>query len=175
MNKNLPSGTKSPEIVYCLVEIPKGGTNKYEFDHQLNQLILDRVLPGSVFYPAEYGYIPSTLAEDNDPLDIMVLVSSPTIPGCLIRSRVIGGLDITDTGEKDTKIIAVADNDPRMNDFQTFDDLGCAVKEEIADFWKTYANLELTKKVEVGKWLTKKEAYQIIKESELRWQRKHKK
>lgn len=171
MNKSIPSGPKSPEIVYCLVEIPKGGTNKYEFDHQLNQLILDRVLPGSVFYPTEYGYIPSTLAEDNDPLDIMVMVSSPTIPGCLIRSRVLGGLEITDTGERDTKIIAVGEDDPRMNDYQDLGDVSSAVREEIADFWESYANLQLSKEIRVGEWLTKEKAYQIIKESENRWQK----
>ncbi len=174
MNKKIPSGPKSPEIVYCLVEIPKGGTNKYEFDHQMNQLILDRVLPGSVFYPTEYGYIPSTLAEDNDPLDIMVFVSSPTIPGCLIRSRVIGGLEITDTGERDTKIIAVGENDPRMDDYQNLEDLSSAVREEIADFWESYANLEVTKQISVGEWLDKKEAHQIIKESEKRWLKRKK-
>ncbi len=174
MNKTIPSGPKTPKIVYCLVEIPKGGTNKYEFDHQLNQLILDRVLPGSVFYPTEYGYIPSTLAEDNDPLDIMVLVSSPTIPGCLIRSRVIGGLDLLDTGERDTKIIAAAQNDPRMSDYQNLDDLNRAIKEEIADFWQSYAKLQQNKNIKVEQWMTRKEAYQVIKESEKRWQKANK-
>ncbi len=171
MNKEIPSGPDSPRIVYCRVEIPKGGTNKYEFHHQLNQLILDRVLPGSVFYPTEYGYIPSTIAEDNDPLDIMVMVSSPTIPGCLIRSRVIGGLEIIDTGERDTKIIAAAENDPRMSEYQNLENLNSAVMEEIADFWQTYANLELSKEIEVGEWLNKDQAYQVIRESQKRWQK----
>jgi inorganic pyrophosphatase len=171
MNSNIPSGPNSPKIVYCRVEIPKGGTNKYEFHHTMNQLILDRVLPGSVFYPTEYGYIPSTLAEDNDPLDIMIMVSSPTIPGCLIRSRVIGGLEIVDTGERDTKIIAAGENDPRMDHYQNLDDLSPAVKEEIADFWESYANLQSTKEIRVGEWLGKKQAYQVIKESEQRWQK----
>ncbi len=174
MNKKIPCGPNSPKTVYCRVEIPKGGTNKYEFHHQLNQLILDRVLPGSVFYPTEYGYIPSTLAEDNDPLDIMVLVSSPTIPGCLIRSRVIGGLELHDTGEKDTKIIAAAKNDPRMDHFKSLKDLSTATKNEIVDFWESYAKLELNKEIKVGEWLTKKEAYQVIKKSKQRWQRKQK-
>jgi inorganic pyrophosphatase len=174
MNKPIPSGPKTPEIVYCLVEIPKRGTNKYEFDHELNQLILDRVLPGSVFYPTEYGYIPSTLAEDNDPLDIMVLASSTTIPGCLIRSRVIGGLDIEDTGERDTKIIAAAENDARMCNYQNLNDLNQAIKEEIVDFWQSYAKLEQNKDIKVEKWMNKNEAYQVIKESEKRWQKANK-
>lgn len=171
MNKSIPSGPNPPEIVYCLVEIPKGGTNKYEFDHQLNQLILDRVLPGSVFYPTEYGYIPSTLAEDDDPLDIMVIASSPTIPGCLIRARVIGALEISDTGEKDTKIIAAAENDPRMDHYQSLDDLSPAIKEEIVDFWQSYAKLQANKKIKVGEWKSKEKAYQIILDSKDRWQK----
>lgn len=171
MNKFIPSGPNPPKIVYCRVEIPKGGTNKYEFDHKMNQLILDRVLPGSVFYPTEYGYIPSTLAEDGDPLDIMVIVSSSTIPGCLIKARVIGALDILDTGQRDTKVIAVAENDPRMDHYQSLDDLSPAVKEEIVDFWESYAKLEMKKKIKVGDWLPKETAYQIITESENRWQK----
>ncbi len=171
MIKRIPSGPNTPEVVFCRVEIPKGGTNKYEFHHTMNQLILDRVLPGSVFYPTEYGYIPSTLAEDNDPLDIMVLVSSPTIPGCLIRSRVIGALEIVDTGERDTKIISVADNDPRMDHYQSLEDLSPALKEEIVDFWENYVKLQMEKEIKVGKWLKKDKAYQIILESEDRWQK----
>lgn len=169
----IPSGPKPPEIVYCRVEIPKGGTNKYEFDHKMNQLILDRVLPGSVFYPTEYGYIPSTLADDGDPLDIMVFSSSPTIPGCLIRSRVIGALEIVDTGERDTKIIAVANDDPRMSDYLIIDDLNTALKEEIVDFWQSYAKLQMNKKIKVGEWKSREEAYEIIKESLKRWQKRN--
>jgi inorganic pyrophosphatase len=171
MTKEIPIGPNPPEIVYCLVEIPKGGTNKYEFDHRLNHLILDRVLPGSVFYPTEYGYIPSTLAEDNDPLDIMVMASSSTIPGCLIRARVLGALKILDTGEPDTKIIAAVENDPRMDHYQSLDDLSQAVKEEIVDFWQSYAKLQPNKKIKVGEWVSKKKAYQIILESKDRWQK----
>lgn len=154
-----------PETVYCRVEIPKGGKNKYEFDHEKQSYVLDRVLHSTVFYPTEYGFIPETLAEDNDPLDIMVVSTFATFPGCLIRARVIGALNILDTGEKDTKIISIAPDDPRMEHIQTLDDLAPHFKCEIVDFWENYAKLQKDKKIEIGDWVEREQTYQIINQA----------
>jgi inorganic pyrophosphatase len=151
-----------PETVYCEVEIPKGGKNKYEYDHDKKAFILDRVLHSTVFYPTEYGFIPNTLADDNDPLDIMVVSTFSTFPGCLIRARVIGALNISDTGEQDTKIIAIAPDDPRMEHIETLDDLAPHFKREIVDFWENYAKLQDDKEITIGDWVNRKKAYEIV-------------
>jgi len=169
--KIIPAGPKPPKIVYCFVEIPKGGSNKYEYNHKLGIFILDRVLYGAVFYPTEYGYIPSTLSEDGDPLDIMVLSSFPTFPGCLIKARPIGVLEMIDTGKKDHKIIAAASEDPRMKTIKSLKDLTPHFKIEIKNFWERYAELQHNKKVEVDGWQNRKAAEKIIVQSIERWQK----
>ncbi len=161
----IPTGPNPPETVYCQVEIPRGGTNKYEFDHKNKVFILDRVLHSTVFYPTEYGFIPQTLAEDNDPLDIMVISTFSTFPGCLVKARVVGALNINDTGKKDTKIISIAPDDPRMEHIQTLDDLAPHFKKEIVDFWENYAKLQKDKEIKIGNWIEKEEAYQIINQA----------
>ena len=93
-------------IVEARIEIPMGSQNKYEIDHKTGKIKLNRVLYSAAFYPAEYGFIEDTLSEDGDPLDILVLTSSPTFPGCYIDSRIIGAMDMVDSGEVDTKLLA---------------------------------------------------------------------
>ena len=94
-------------IVEARIEIPMGSQNKYEIDHKTGKIKLNRVLYSAAFYPAEYGFIEDTLSEDGDPLDILVLTSSPTFPGCYIDSRIVGGIDMIDSGLVDTKLLAV--------------------------------------------------------------------
>jgi len=170
-NRIIPAGPKPPKIVYCFVEIPKGGSNKYEYDHNLETFVLDRVLYGAMFYPTEYGYIPSTLSEDGDPLDIMVLSSFPTFPGCLIKASPIGALKMIDTGKKDYKIIAAASKDPRMGMIKSLKDLAPHFKTEIKNFWQRYAELQPNKKIEVACWCGKERAEEIISRSIERWQK----
>lgn len=159
------TGPNPPETVYCKVEIPRGGTNKYEYDHENDAFVLDRVLHSTVFYPTEYGFIPETLAEDGDPLDIMVISTFSTFPGCLVRARVIGALNISDTGEQDTKIISIAPDDPRMEHIKTLEDLAPHFKKEIVDFWENYAKLQDDKEIKIGDWINREKAYQIINEA----------
>ena len=110
-------------LVEALIEIPMGTKNKYEIDTETGRVKLDRVLYSSVMYPAEYGFIPNTLAGDGDALDILVLSTASTFPGCIVNARVLGYLDIIDRGEKDEKVIAVVNNDPRLDHYQKLDDL----------------------------------------------------
>jgi inorganic pyrophosphatase len=162
--ENLPAGKNPPYEIYCLVEIPKGGTNKYEYDHQLGVFKLDRVLYEAVFYPTEYGIIPQTLNEqDGDPLDIMVLSTFPTFPGCLINCRPIGAIRLTDTRQADDKIIAVPATDPRFEEVKDLNDLPHHTKKEIRNFWENYVELQPNKKIKIEGWSGKEKAHELIK------------
>ncbi|HEY8475327.1 MAG TPA: inorganic diphosphatase [Chloroflexota bacterium] len=130
------------EVVTVFVEIPRGSRNKYEYDHATGRIRLDRVLHSSVHYPADYGFIPGTLAPDGDALDALVLVIEPTFPGCLIPARVIGTLEMRDEKGVDHKIIAVPVGDPRFNQVRTLDDLAPHWLREIEAFFATYKFLE---------------------------------
>lgn len=129
-------------IVNVLIEIPAGSKNKYEFDKDLNAFALDRVLYASVQYPYDYGFIPNTLADDGDPLDGMVIMDQPTFPGCVIASRPIGMLEMIDGGDRDEKILCVPDKDPRYIKVKSLNDIAQHRLDEIAEFFRTYKNLE---------------------------------
>lgn len=131
-----------PGIINVLVEITGGSKNKYEFDKDLNAFILDRVLFSSVQYPYDYGFVPNTLADDGDPLDGMVLMDEPTFPGCIIAARPIGMLEMIDSGDSDEKILCVPDEDPRYAEVKSIQDIAPHRLEEIAEFFRTYKNLE---------------------------------
>ncbi|NPV70178.1 MAG: inorganic diphosphatase [Firmicutes bacterium] len=128
--------------VDVVVEIPKFSVNKYEYDESRRMFVLDRVLYSSVHYPTDYGYIPGTLAEDGDPIDIMVVLAVPTFPGCLVRARVVGALLMEDEKGRDVKIISVAVRDPRNDELRELGHLGSHVRREIEDFFATYKSLE---------------------------------
>ena len=104
---DLDPGPAFPEVVRMVVEIPKGSSNKYEYDHQLGAFRLDRVLYSPVHYPGDYGFIPGTLASDGDPMDVLALVEEPSFSGCVVEVRPVGVLNMVDSDEKDQKILAV--------------------------------------------------------------------
>ena len=131
-----------PGLINVLVEIVGGSKNKYEFDKDLNAFILDRVLFSSVKYPYDYGFVPNTLADDGDPLDGMVLMDEPTFPGCVIASRPIGMLEMIDGGDRDEKILCVPAEDPRYSHVKSLGDVAPHRLEEIAEFFRSYKNLE---------------------------------
>src|SRR2546423_11106210 len=108
----LPIGDHAPQRVNAVIEIPMESVNKYEYDQQLQVFRLDRTLHSPVHYPGDYGFIPSTLGHDGDPLDVVVLVDAPSFPGCLIEVRPIGVLRMVDQGKGDEKILSVAESDP---------------------------------------------------------------
>ncbi|WP_414548755.1 inorganic diphosphatase [Anabaena sp. CCY 0017] len=131
-----------PGILNVLIEIPGGSKNKYEFDKDLEAFALDRVLYSSVRYPYDYGFVPNTLADDGDPLDGMVIMDEPTFPGCVIPARPIGMLEMIDGGDRDEKILCVPDKDPRYADVRSLKDIAPHRLEEIAEFFRSYKNLE---------------------------------
>ena len=150
-------------IVDALIEIPLGSKNKYELDKSTGRIRLDRVLYAAMIYPAEYGIIEYTLAPDGDPLDILVICSDPTFPGCIVPARVLGYLDMVDGGKLDYKLIAVVDCDPRYDDVTELEHLSPFVLKEIANFFGNYKVLQGVT-VEVGRYHGKEEAVQIIRQ-----------
>lgn len=162
--KDLKPGPSSPEVIYAVIEIPKGSRNKYEYDKDMEAFALDRVLYSPFYYPAEYGIIPQTLYDDGDPMDIMVLMEQPTFPGCVIESRPIGMMKMIDGGENDDKILAVPVDDPKFAEIKDINDLPNHLLEEIAHFFKEYKTLE-GKETEVLGWVNKKEAIEAIEHS----------
>ncbi|GIW30499.1 inorganic diphosphatase [Meiothermus taiwanensis] len=147
--KNLPVGKKAPEIVHMVIEVPRGSSNKYEYDPDLEAIKLDRVLPTAQFYPGDYGFIPSTLAEDGDPLDGIILSTYPLLPGVVVDVRIVGMVDMQDEKGGDAKIIGVVAEDPRWDHIQDLSDVPTAYKQEIQNFFETYKALEAHK----GKWV----------------------
>lgn len=140
-----------PGLLNVLIEITAGSKNKYEFDKDLNAFALDRVLYGSVMYPFDYGFVPNTLADDGDPLDGMVIMDQPTFPGCVIAARPIGMMEMIDGGDRDEKILCVPDKDPRYAGVKSLKDIAQHRLDEIAEFFRTYKNLE-KKSVEILGW-----------------------
>lgn len=169
----IKTGPSIPGEVYCIVEIPKGSTNKYEYHKESGAFFLDRVLSESIFYPTEYGIIPQTWNKaDSDPLDIMVICSFPTFAGCIISARPIAILRLTDTGEEDNKIIAVAADDPHFADVKDLGDLPAHTKKELENFWQNYAELEPRKKIKITGWGGRGEAEKEIKEATENYKKK---
>lgn len=157
------------KIIEAIIEIPMGTKNKYEIDKERNRIKLDRVLYSPMTYPAEYGYIEETLAKDNDPLDILVLASSKTFPGCIVDARVVGYLEVIDNGESDEKIIAVVNSDPRFSHINEVADIQQHTLREIKHFFKTYKDLQQNKTVEVGVFHDKIDALELIEECRVRY------
>jgi Inorganic pyrophosphatase len=137
-------------VVDAFIEIPSGSQNKYEYDKEKNRFVLDRVLYSPMHYPTEYGYLEGTLALDGDPLDILVLTTFPTFPGCVIETRVVGVLIMSDDKGQDEKLIGVPKNDPRWNHVQKLEDIPPHTLKEIAHFFQVYKDLENKKTVIEG-------------------------
>ncbi len=147
--------------VEVTVEIPSGSRNKYEFDHQRRRFVLDRTLYSSVHYPCDYGFIEGSLADDGDPLDVLVIIAEPTFPGCVVRARPVGVLDMVDEKGHDYKILAVAHDDPRWEATEALEDLSPHRLLEIENFFETYKTLE-HRPTTVNGWLGAADAWRII-------------
>jgi inorganic pyrophosphatase len=133
---------KFPEIINVVVEVPKGCRNKYEYDPQTKRIKLDRVLFSAVHYPADYGYIEETIAEDGDEVDVLVLIAEPTFSGCLIEARPIGILEMKDEKGIDNKILAVPATDPVWNYVKDLHEIAPHILAEVENFFLTYKKLE---------------------------------
>jgi inorganic pyrophosphatase len=152
----------------CIVEIPKGSRNKYEYDHDRDVIKLDRFLFSSVVYPTDYGFIPDTLSLDGDPLDVMVCVSEPTFPGCMIDVKPIALFRMEDDAGVDDKVLAVPLTDPGWNTLETLDEVSDQLQNEISHFFTVYKQLE-NKKVEVEGWFSREDAIKEIEASRARF------
>src|SRR5438105_7972351 len=155
------SGDEVRQPFEVTVEIPSGSRNKYEYDHERDRFVLDRVLYSSVHYPGDYGFLEGSLADDGDPLDVLVLISEPTFPGCVVRARPVGVLDMTDDKGHDYKILAVAHDDPRYEQAMELDSVSPHLLREIENFFSIYKELE-GRETEVRGWLGAREAWGII-------------
>jgi inorganic pyrophosphatase len=161
-------GPDCPELVRMIVEIPKNSTNKYEYDGKLGVFRLDRSLYSPMHYPGDYGFIPGTLAEDNDPLDVLVLVGEPSFTGCMIEVRPVGILNMVDSEEGDQKVLAVPTRNPRYDQIHTMDQIFTHVRREIEHFFTIYKELEgrLTR---MEGWGGPREARKAIVDSRTRY------
>ena len=135
-------GEHFPDIIRVVVEIPKGSRNKYEYDPESGRIKLDRVLFSSVHYPADYGFVEGTMAEDGDQVDVLVLIEEPTFPGCLVEAKPIGYLEMADDKGGDSKVLAVPLHDPRWGNTNDLNELPPPLLDEIENFFLTYKKLE---------------------------------
>ncbi len=170
--RDLAPGHHPPDVVTAVVEIPSGSRNKYELDKESGLIRLDRVLYSAVHYPGDYGFIPRTLAEDNDPCDVLVLLNEPTFPGCQIDVRPIGVLKMLDRGDPDDKVLAVPSNDPFYGEYFDIADIPQHYLKEVEHFFRIYKDLE-GKRVQTVGWGKSDVAMQVIMESIARYAEKY--
>ena len=162
--------TESNDAIFdMVVEIPKGSRNKYEIDHETGAVWLDRHLFTATTYPADYGFIPNTLGEDGDPLDVLVLLEEPTVPGCHITARAIGVFWMRDEMGPDAKVLSVPAGDPRWDDIKALGDVSAHLRAEISHFFEIYTALEPSKSTEIGDWGGRSAAIEEIEAARQRY------
>ncbi|KAJ4950862.1 hypothetical protein NE237_027694 [Protea cynaroides] len=161
---DLEIGPGAPQVFNCVVEITKGSKVKYELDKKTGLIKVDRILYSSVVYPHNYGFIPRTLCEDNDPMDVLILMQEPVLPGCFLRARAIGHMPMIDQGEKDDKIIAVCADDPEYRHYTDIKELPPHRLAEIRRFFEDYKKNE-NKEVAVDDFLPAETAHRAIQYS----------
>ncbi|MBK6765519.1 MAG: inorganic diphosphatase [bacterium] len=159
----LPSGPRIPNEIYVVVEVPYGHRNKYEYDSELGAIVLDRPLFSPVHYPGDYGFVPGTLADDGDPLDVLVLVKTPTFPGCVVAARPLGVLMMQDEKGGDEKVLAVPATDPSFETYHSLSDVPPHFLREMDHFFRVYKELEGKHVTSMG-WKDRWEAEQIIRD-----------
>ncbi|KAH7512974.1 hypothetical protein FEM48_Zijuj12G0147300 [Ziziphus jujuba var. spinosa] len=161
---DLEIGPGAPTVFNCVIEISKGSKVKYELDKKTGLIKVDRVLYSSVVYPHNYGFIPRTLCEDSDPLDVLIIMQEPVLPGCFLRAKAIGVMPMIDQGEKDDKIIAVCADDPEYRHYNDIKELPPHRLAEIRRFFEDYKKNE-NKEVAVNDFLPASTAYEVIQHS----------
>jgi inorganic pyrophosphatase len=157
-------GENQPDIVNGIIEIPKNTRAKYELDKDSGLLLMDRVIYSSMYYPANYGFIPQTYCDDKDPLDILVLSQIDIVPMCIVSSKVIGVMRMIDNGELDDKIIAVAQNDMSVSHINDISELPAHFIKELKNFFEDYKKLE-NKTVSIEEFQDAATAKKIISQS----------
>jgi inorganic pyrophosphatase len=161
--ESLPIGEGAPRLVNAVVEVPVGSRNKYEYEPDLGVIVRDRVLPGAVRYPTDYGFVPSTLTDRGDALDIVMAAYDPAFPGCVVRVRPIGALHISDSKGEEHNVLAVPDDDPRFADIEALWDLPEENLREIEQFFEVYKRLEGDEEVEILGWVGLEETHELIR------------
>jgi inorganic pyrophosphatase len=165
---SLPIGEHAPDEVNAVIEIPRGQTNKFEYDKELNVFRLDRNLYSPVHYPGDYGFIPSTLGDDGDSLDVLVLVDAPSFTGCLMTVRPVGFLEMIDQGRADEKVLAVGTQNPIFQNVRDYTDLYPHLLLEIEHFFRIYKELE-AKSTRVVGWHDANSAREKVSECQMRY------
>jgi len=160
--KDIPSGDKPPELLNMVVEVMMGSRDKYEYDPKWESFVLDRIIPSSVVFPVDYGFVPQTWFDDNDPLDIMVTSYEPLEVGCIVKVRVIGALIVEDEEGEDPKILSVLVNDARFKGYKDITDVHENKLIEIQEFFETYKRLEPHKWIKFKEWKNAEEAMKIV-------------
>ena len=168
---DIPAGRNVPDIINAVIEIPRGSRNKYEYDEQYNIFKLDRVLASPMHYPTAYGFVPSTIFSDGDPVDIMVLIEESTFVGCMIEVRPLGVMRMIDGGKQDDKIIAVPVADHSFSHYVALENMKPHTLEEIKYFYSHYKNLEGLE-TEFAGWGDNEYAGQMLHESMQRFREK---
>jgi inorganic pyrophosphatase len=155
--------------ILCIVEIPKGSRNKYEYDEERGLILLDRFLSSSVVFPVDYGFVPNTLGPDgHDPLDVMIAVSEPTFPGCGIIGKPVAVLELEDQGQREPKVLCVPCDDPNWEHIDALEDLPDQLAEEIAHFFVAYKRRE-DHDITVPGWASREDAEAVIREARERF------
>jgi len=160
--KDVPAGDKPPVLLNMVVEVISGSRDKYEYSSKWETFVLDRIIPSSVVFPVDYGFVPQTWFDDNDPLDIMVLSYEPLEVGCIVKVRVIGALIIQDEEGEDPKMLSVLVNDARFQGYSDIADVHPHQLKEIQEFFETYKRLEPHKWVKIKEWRNAQESWKIV-------------
>jgi inorganic pyrophosphatase len=160
--KDIPVGDKPPELLNMVVEVIMGSRDKYEYNSRWESFVLDRIIPSSVVFPVDYGFVPETWFDDEDPLDIMVLSYEPLEVGCIVKVRVIGALVVEDEKGEDPKVLSVLVNDARFEGYKDITDVHKHQLTEIQEFFETYKRLEPHKWARFKEWKNGEEAKKIV-------------
>ncbi len=163
--RDIPSGDNPPELLNMVIEVVSGKRDKYEYSIHWEAFVLDRIIPSSVVFPVEYGFVPQTWYDDEDPLDIMVISYTPLTAGCIVKVRVIGALIIEDEEGLDAKILSVLVNDARFEGVRDIIDVHKHRLVEIQEFFETYKRLEPHKWVKIREWKNAVDAREIVKDA----------
>lgn len=168
MGPDDPTGSRHPAELVCVVEIPKGTRNKYEYDPELGGIKFDRLLMSAATYPTDYGHLEGTLGQDGDPLDALVCLYEPTFPGCLIPVKPLGMFMMRDEAGIDDKIICVPLHDPYWNHYEELEQLPQLLRDEIEQFFSIYKELEEGKQVSIDGWRSRQDAQEEIASAQAR-------
>lgn len=165
MLHDVPLGDKAPYEFNVVIENVKGSSNKVEYDRETGVFKLDRVLYSAVYWPFDYGFAPQTWHEDEDPLDVVVLTTHPTFPGCVVTVRPVSLIVMEDEKGIDDKVVAVPVDDPRFEHIKDYEDIPEHIRREIQEFFETYKRLEPGKWVKFKEWRTREEAMKTVEKA----------